>query len=190
MSALRIRGMTVNLTVNNSILLCIDYQERVLRNMCDKEVILRNAVIMIKAAKILGVPIIVTEQYRKGLGDTVPAVGEALQEYTSIDKVYFSCFKSEEFVSQLKRLKRKNLIAMGIESHVCVYQTVLDAVRNGYCAYVLEDAVSSRTELNRRIAIEKMRQEGIFPVSVEMVIFELLQKAGTPQFKELLKIVK
>ena len=152
--------------------------------------IVKNACIMIKAAQILQIPIIVTEQYPKGIGRTAPPIAEALGDFHPIEKVHFSCFKVKEFLSHLQKIDRKNLMIMGIESHVCINQTVQDAIKGNYRAYVLEDTISSRTEMNHRIALQRMRLAGAIPSSAEMVIFELLMKAGTPEFKEILQFVK
>jgi len=182
--------MPSDLTPEDTALLCIDYQERLLPTIFEREEIVKNATIMIRAAKVLGIPIVVTEQYSKGLGKTVKPVADALGDYDAIEKVHFSSFGSEEFTSHLTGAGRTNLLVMGVEAHVCVCQTVLEALRRNFKVYVLEDATSSRTERNRQIAFERMRAAGAYPASTEMVIFELLSKAGTPEFKEILKFVK
>ncbi|MEM4245952.1 MAG: hydrolase [Candidatus Bathyarchaeia archaeon] len=182
--------MPRDIDTQNVIILCIDFQEKLLPYIFDFEKIVKNAIIMIKAAKILQVPIIVTEQYPKGIGRTVKPVADALGEYQPVEKVHFSCFQEEDFTSKLQKLGRENLIIMGIESHVCIYQTTREAINAGYHAYILEDAMSSRVRENHEIAVRRMISEGAIPSSVEMTIFELLKKAGTPEFREILKIVK
>ena len=183
--------MQNTLNKNQCLLLCIDYQERLLPKIHMANEITRNAVIMIRAARVLSIPIIVTEQYPEGLGRTVNDIVEALGEYyRPIEKTSFNNFKSPEFVDKLDSVKPKQLLVMGIESHICVYQTVLEAVRREYRVYLLEDASSSRNPENRRIAFDRMIKEGAIASCVEMAIYELLRVSGTPEFKKIREFVK
>jgi nicotinamidase-related amidase len=176
---------------NNAMLLCIDYQEKLLAKIHESQMITKNAITMIRSAQVLRIPIIVTEQYPKGLGGTVKDIVEALgEEYKPIEKNCFNCFGSSEFASKLKSTNRRRLLVMGIESHVCILQTVLEALKRKYDVYLLEDAISSRTLENRRIAIERMIKEGAVPSSVEMAIYEILKTAEAPEFKRILEFVK
>ncbi|MEM2901224.1 MAG: hydrolase [Candidatus Bathyarchaeia archaeon] len=173
------------------VLLCIDFQERLLQKIHMAEEIVKNAAVMVNSAKTLNVPIIVTEQYPKGLGKTDKRLVEALGNwYKPIEKVYFNCFKSGEFVNELEKHKRRSLLTMGVEAHICVTQTALGALKRNYQVYLLEDATSSRTPENRRIAFDRMVNEGVVPTSVEMVIYEMLEKSGTEEFKKILNFVK
>lgn len=180
----------MGLSPENSVLICIDYQEKLLPKIHLAKEIIKKAVLMVKSAKVLKVPVVVTEQYPKGLGRTVAELREALGDHEPIEKIHFNCFGSERFARELEKLGRENLLTMGIEAHVCVYQTVVEALDRGYQVYLLEDAVSSRSPEDRRIAFERMVQAGAKPSSVEMAIYEMLKAAGTPEFKEILKFVK
>ena len=183
--------MLEQLSKDESVLLCIDYQERLLPKIHMAEEITRNAAIMIRAAQVLNIPIIVTEQYPEGLGKTVHNLVETLGgEYRPIEKNSFDCFKSPEFVKKLKAAKAKKILTMGVEAHVCVCQTVLEALRRKHHVYLLEDATSSRSPENRKIAFDRMAKEGAIPSSVEMAIYEMLKVSGTPEFKKILEHVR
>ncbi len=183
--------MSNELQRNECLLLCIDYQKKLLAKIDKAETITKNAIIMIRAAKVLGIPIIVTEQYPKGLGRTVKDIVEALgREYKPIEKNCFNCFGSPEFTTKLESTGHRCLLVMGIESHVCVIQTVLEALKRKYEVHLLEDTISSRTSENRRIAMDRMVREGAIPSSVEMTIYEILKTSESPEFKRILEFVK
>src|SRR3990172_8392512 len=174
----------------NSALVFIDVQERLFQVISDKEPLLLNLRRLAQAAKVLKWPFLITEQYPKGLGPTLTGLKEEFGGALPIQKVSFSSFGEENFVKELKRLNAKTLVLCGIECHVCVHQTALDALSRGYQVQVVADAVSSRTEENRKVGLDKMRQAGVVITSTETVIFEILKRAGTDEFKEILKIVK
>jgi len=134
----------------------------------------------------------VSTQYAKGLGNTLPEIASLLPESTPVDKVMFSCFGSEVFCSMLKRLPghRTTVLLCGMEAHICVMQTALAALREGYLVHVASDAVSSRAEWNWRIGLERMRAAGAVISSTEMMIYELLRSSGAPAFKEMLPYLK
>jgi nicotinamidase-related amidase len=169
-------------------LLVVDLQEKLLPQIFEKERVLRNAQLLIRTAKILGVPALATTQYVRGLGPVDPETAELLPYEESLDKTTFSCFGHEPFCSALRALPRKRdtLLICGVESHICVMQTVLDALDEGYVVHVPVDAVSSRTELNWKIGIDRMRSAGAILSSTEMMIYELLRASDTPAFKEML----
>ena len=173
-------------------LLVVDIQEKLLPPIWEKERLVRNAQLLIRLAGILKIPALVSTQYMKGLGNTVPEVASLLPDTPSIDKLMFSCFGSDVFCSLLKRLpgQRTTVLLCGMETHICVMQTALGALREGYLVHVASDAVSSRTELNWRIGLDRMRAAGAVIVSTEMVLFELLRSSGAPAFKELLPYLK
>jgi nicotinamidase-related amidase len=173
-------------------LIVVDIQEKLLPPIWEKERLVRNAQLLIRLAGILKIPAIVTTQYNKGLGHTVPEVSSLLPDAPTIDKVMFSCFGSEVFCSLLKRLpgQRTTVLLCGMETHICVMQTALGALREGYLVHVASDAVSSRTELNWRIGLERMRAAGAILSSTEMMIYELLRSSGAPAFRELLPYLK
>jgi hypothetical protein len=171
----------------SSILVMIDFQERLVPAMAEKERLLENAIRLARISRILGLPALVTEQQK--LGATVPELREALGTVDPVSKVEFDAFGSESFTERVKSLKRNTLILAGIEAHICVAQTALHAVPY-YRVHVVADAVSSRALQNREIALRRMEQAGVVLSSTEMVIYELLGKAGTEEFREVLKLVK
>jgi nicotinamidase-related amidase len=173
-------------------LVVIDIQEKLLPPIFQKEQLVRNAQLLIRAADILKIPALVSTQYAKGLGETVPEVASLLAGTAAIDKTLFSCFGSEVFCDVLKRLpgKRNTLLLCGMESHICVTQTALGALREGYLVHVASDAVSSRTEWNWKIGLERMRAAGAVISSTEMMIYELMRSSSSAAFKELLPHLK
>ncbi|MFZ3265317.1 MAG: hydrolase [Terriglobales bacterium] len=173
-------------------LIVVDIQEKLLPPIWEKDRLIRNAQLLIRLAGILKIPALVTTQYNKGLGNTVPEVASLLANTPTVDKMMFSCFGSDVFCSLLKRLpgQRTTVLLCGMETHICVMQTALGALREGYLVHVASDAVSSRTELNWRIGLERMRAAGAILSSTEMMIYELLRSSGAPAFKELLPYLK
>jgi nicotinamidase-related amidase len=172
---------------DDAVLVVIDVQERLLPVMEGKEKLVENMVRLLRFARIIGLPVVVTEQ--QNLGATVPEVRDEVEDFRPIGKIEFDCFKRGEFVARLRELGRRTLVLTGIEAHVCVCQTALHALPD-FNVHVIADAVSSRTADNHRIALERMRQSGVTVSSTEMAIFELLERAGTDEFREALKLVK
>lgn len=193
-------------------LVVIDIQEKLLPPIFEKGHLLRNAQLLIRLANILAIPIVATTQYAKGLGNTVAEIRDLLP-VAPIDKNAFSCFGSDAFCSAMKNLvglhsgthdagvphispvlrdvgKRNTLLLCGMESHICVTQTALGALREGYLVHVASDAVSSRTEWNWKIGLDRMRAAGAVISSTEMMIYELLRESGTEVFKEMLAWLK
>jgi len=173
-------------------LLVIDIQEKLLPPIFEKDRLVRNSQLLIRLAGILKIPTVMSTQYAKGLGKTVPEIASLLPETDPIDKQMFSCFGSDVFCSVLKRLpgSRNTVLLCGMESHICVTQTALGALREGYIVHVASDAVSSRTEWNWHIGLERMRAAGAVISSTEMIMYELLRSSGAPAFKELLPYLK
>ena len=169
-------------------LVVIDIQEKLLPPIFQKEQLVRNAQLLIRAASILKIPALVSTQYAKGLGGTVPDIASLLAGTEAVDKTLFSCFGSEAFCGVLKRLpgQRNTLLLCGMESHICVTQTALGALRQGYLVHVASDAVSSRTEWNWKIGLERMQAAGAVISSTEMMIYELMRSSSSAAFKELL----
>jgi nicotinamidase-related amidase len=180
------------LEVEQCALLVVDMQEKLLPPIWEKERLVRNVQLLIRLAGILKIPALVTTQYAKGLGNTLPGIASLLPDTPPIDKQIFSCFGSEVFCSLLKRLpgKRTTVLLCGMEAHICVMQTALGALREGYLVHVASDAVSSRTELNWRIGLDRMRAAGAILSSAEMMTYELLRSSGAPAFRELLPYLK
>jgi len=173
-------------------LVIIDIQEKLLPPIFQKEQLVRNSQLLIRAAGILKIPILASTQYAKGLGATVPEIASLLTGTEPVDKTLFSCFGSEAFCSVLKRLpgQRTTLLLCGMESHICVTQTALGALREGYLVHVASDAVSSRTEWNWKIGLDRMRAAGAIISSTEMMIYELMRSSSSAAFKELLPHLK
>jgi nicotinamidase-related amidase len=173
-------------------LVVIDIQEKLLAPIFQKEQLVRNSQLLIRAGGILKIPTLVSTQYAKGLGGIVPEIASLLPGTDAIDKTMFSCFGSDVFCSLLKRLpgSRNTLLLCGMESHICVTQTALAALREGYLVHVASDAVSSRTEWNWKIGLERMRAAGAVISSTEMMIYELMRSSSSAAFKELLPHLK
>jgi nicotinamidase-related amidase len=173
-------------------LVVIDIQEKLLPPVFQKEQLVRNAQLLIRAAGILKIPALVSTQYAKGLGGTVPEVASLLPGVEAVDKTLFSCFGSDVFCTLLKRMpgQRNTLLLCGMESHICVTQTALAALREGYLVHVASDAVSSRTEWNWKIGLDRMRAAGAVISSTEMMIYELMRSSSSAAFKELLPHLK
>jgi nicotinamidase-related amidase len=174
-------------------LIVVDIQEKLLPPIFQKEELVCNAKLLIRAAAALKIPTIMSTQYAKGLGKTVPEIASLLPESEAIDKDQFSCFGSDVFSSLLKRLhgsQRNTLLLCGMESHICVAQTALAALRDGYLVHVASDAVSSRTEWNWKIGLDRMRAAGAVISSTEMIIYELMRSSSSPAFKEMLPHLK
>ena len=174
----------------HSMLLVIDVQGKLADLAWRAEAIQKNIRILIEGMKVLGVPVLATEQYPKGLGSTVPAIAELLGDAPVIEKNSFSCCGEFAFEKKMLEMHKTEIIVCGIETHVCVYQTVRDLLGLGYNVHLVTDAVSSRTEENWRLGVNVCTAHGAKQTSTEMVLFELLQFSGTEQFKAISKLVK
>jgi nicotinamidase-related amidase len=172
---------------DESLLVIIDMQERLLPAMAHRETITENANRLLAFSDIIGLPVVVTEQEK--LGATAFDLSHRKQTVRAISKVAFNCFLSDEFADAIHRSGRKTLILTGLEAHICVAQTALYAVPQ-FKVHVVRDAISSRTVDNRDTAVERMRASGVTITSTEMVIYELLKRAGTDEFKATLALVK
>jgi nicotinamidase-related amidase len=173
-------------------LIVVDVQSKLLPPIWEKERLVRNSQLLIRLAGVLKIPSLVSTQYAKGLGNTIPEITSLLPDTMPIDKTMFSCFGSDVFCSMLKRLpgQRTTVLLCGMETHICVMQTALAALRDGYMVHVASDAVSSRTEWNWRVGLDRMRTAGAVISSAEMMTYELLRSSGSPAFKELLPYLK
>jgi nicotinamidase-related amidase len=175
---------------SGSALLLVDIQERLLPAISGKEQLLQNALRLAQSAALLHLPVFVTEQYPKGLGPTVPDLARAVAGFRPIEKLSFSAWEAPGLPEALRAKAISEIVLCGIEAHVCVAQTCLDLLDAGSRAFVVADAVSSRTEENRRIGLERMRAAGAILVSTEMILFELLERAGTQEFKQVQRLIK
>jgi len=178
------------ITKEAAALVVIDVQEKLFAHMAEKEKLTENLTKLIQFARIIKIPIVLTEQYPKGLGPTIPQIKALAPNLQPIEKLEFSCFGSQKFRETFATTQVKTLILSGIEAHICVAQTAIEGLENGFRTCVVEDATSSRNPEDKATAIQRMRQNGVTVVSTEMLIYELLKKAGTPEFRETLKLVK
>lgn len=185
--------MNLFATPDDSVLVVVDVQERLLAAMRpeDQATVARNVPILIRAAWVVGVPVIVTEQYPRGLGATVETVREAIPAGAPvIEKLEFSCARSSAFSAALEATGRRTVVLCGMETHVCVLQTTYDLRAQGYSVHVAADAVSSRTPDNRQIGLDLARQMGAVITSTETVTFQWVGRAGTDEFKAISRLVK
>jgi nicotinamidase-related amidase len=181
---------SLRITRSKSGLVVVDIQERLLPAIFENERLVQTTVRLIKGVTILGLPIFTTEQYRKGLGLTSPEVAAAIAGFAPIEKVTFSACGANGLVAALKARKISDVILCGMEAHVCILQTCLDMLEKGFRVFAAADAISPRTQGNYKLGLERMRDAGGVIVSTEMVLFELLEKAGTAEFKKILALVK
>ena len=180
----------MKLRAEDTAALFIDFQERLVPAIHDNEAIVEKTVILAKGLQEFGVPVAVTQQYTKGLGDTVPAVKEAFADFNYIEKTSFSCCECEEFASWAKALGKKNIIVCGVEAHICVLQTVLDLMEAGLNVFVPADFIGSRKLYDKEMGIKRLEKEGAYLTTCEAVLFELTGGAKSPHFKVISKLVK
>lgn len=170
--------------------LVIDIQERLYPHIHEHEAIARNTGILVEGLKVLGIPVLVTQQYTKGLGPTIPELLDLIEGFPLIEKTAFSCCDEPGFINALADTHKQFLLIAGIESHVCVLQTVIDLLDRGYQPVLLEDCVSSRKPTDKNTSVHRMRKEGAIVTSYESILFELCRYAGTDEFRSISKLVK
>ena len=170
--------------------LIIDIQERLLPHMTEPEQLLQRNGILVQGLQTLEVPILVTEQYTKGLGFTVEPIKNLFEVFQSQEKIAFSCVDDESIARKLQSSLKKFVIIGGIEAHVCVMQTAMDLLTKGFVPVIVDDCISSRKEMDKRIALKRMERSGAIIVSSESILFELTRFAGTGTFKSISKLVK
>ncbi|TDJ54246.1 MAG: hydrolase [Ignavibacteria bacterium] len=178
------------LTTDKTALLIIDIQERIIRVINEYETVVENTIKLIKGFKALGIPIYYTEQYPKGLGPTVESIQNELEGNDAIQKLSFSCSGAGDLFNELIKNGISQVVVCGVESHVCVQQTVLDLIANDFQVNLAADAVSSRRVKDYEISLSRMRQHGADVTTTEAILFELLNVCGTDVFKQISKIVK
>ena len=178
------------LSRTNAVLIIIDIQGNLAQAMYDKENLFANNVKLIQGFKAFNLPIIFTEQIPQKLGKTLPLISQELNGIMPITKETFSCCNDRNFKEQLEGLSRRQIVLTGIECHICVYQTALDLMSNGYIVHLVTDAVSSRTSENRQVGIDAIKSAGAHLTSTEMVLFELLRTAADSKARDIFKIVK
>lgn len=175
-----------------TVLVVIDMQEPFLRVIHERERVVGGVRLLTQAAKILRVPVLTTLQYSERMGQIVPEIAEVLPEglQPACDKMCFSCGRSEDFLDALALADRRQVLLCGVETHICVLQTALDLMHEGYHVHVAADAVSSRSLERHKLGMERMRDSGVIPCAAEGAVFELLADASIPEFKLIHPLVK
>jgi len=176
----------MRIELQNTTAIVVDYQERLLPVIAENEKLIQNSEILIRGLRTLGVPLCVTQQYTKGLGMTAPEIQEAVGNKDYLEKISFSSYDAVAEVIQGK----KHVVLCGIETHICVLQTVIDLAAHGYVPVLVTDCVSSRKPEDKKAGIKRAMQEGAIVTTYEAILFELLKEAGTPVSKEIQKLVK
>ncbi len=174
----------------NTSLLVIDMQERLVPVMAEKELLVNNCITLIKGIKTLEMPLLYTQQYSKGLGETIPSVSALFEGIPVIEKSSFSCCDEDMFLSGFKALERNVVIICGIETHVCVMQTAVDMLDNGFLPVIVENCTTSRNLNDKAIAIRRLMQEGAIITTYESILFELCRYSGSAEFKAISALVK
>ncbi len=179
------------LNTDTSVFLFIDIQEKLIKAQLEPEKIIKNTSILAKTANILEVPVIISEQYPKGLGSTLPSIMDNLPTHREyFEKSTFSCAQNEKFKEILKKTNKKQIIICGMETHICVHQTVTDLIDSGYEVHIVKDAISSRKQAEYDLGIERMCLCGAIPTSTEMVLFELLKASTHEKFRDIQALIK
>lgn len=166
--------------------LVIDYQEKLVPVIWEKQQLIQNSGVLLEGLKVLGIPMYITQQYTKGLGTTVSEITKAAGTESYIEKISFSAYENVKHLLEGK----KYIIICGVESHICVLQTVIDLCAAGYVPVVVTDCVSSRKENDKKIALKRMQDEGAVVTTYESVLFELLREAGTEKSKKIQRLIK
>jgi len=180
----------MRISKDNTAAIIIDIQERLFPHIYNKKELEKNVGILIKGLELLKIPMLVTEQYSKGLGATIPSIRETLNSFLPIEKISFSCCDESRFIRKLNMLNKKYVILAGIEAHVCVLQTAIDLIEKGYLPILVEDCVSSRKENDKTIAVNRIRHEGAIITTYESLLLELCRVAGTESFKKISSLIK
>jgi nicotinamidase-related amidase len=171
--------------------LVIDFQEKLMPVINHAEDVLHNSEILIRGLKILGVPLLATQQYTEGLGMTVNVIREVMgEDFTDYEKTTFSCADDAKIMTVIERMNRKNIIVCGVEAHICVLQTVIDLIEIGYNVILVTDCIGSRKEKDYEAAISRAVKEGAIPTTCEAILFELTRISQTSVFKEILNLIK
>ena len=178
------------LNKDDVVIVIVDIQERLAVAMDERQKVIANCLHLIEAAKLLGIPVLLTEQYPKGLGPTVSEIREAVPSYRPIEKIMFSCCREPRFMEALSAAGNKKVILAGMETHVCVLQTCIGLLKEGYAVHIAGDSVCSRSKENFNFGSAFMRDAGAVITCTETVLFQLLEKAGTEEFRTISKRIK
>jgi nicotinamidase-related amidase len=179
-----------SLDKEDAVLLIVDIQEKLAVVMKERDKVVRNCLHLIELAKMISLPVVVTEQYPRGLGRTVAEIQSAVPDYKPIEKTAFNCCGEPAFLAEIRKLNRKKVIVTGMETHICVLQTTTGLLQDGFITHVVRDAVCSRTKENWNTGIEFMRDAGAVITGTETALFQLLKVAGTEEFKKISARIK
>ena len=174
----------------DSVLVVVDIQERLAAVMSERQKVIGNSLHLIEAARVLHFPVLLTEQYPKGLGTTVPEIREALPFYRPVEKMTFDCCGQPTFLEELKEHNKSNVVLTGMETHICVLQTCIGLLHGGFDVHLVRDAVCSRSRENWKTGVEFMRDAGAVITCTETVLFQVLERAGTEEFKKISQRIK
>ncbi len=180
----------MRITKENTTALFIDFQERLFPAMNEKETLLQNTKMLLRGLNLLGITTAFSQQYTKGLGETLEELRELVPGFIAIEKTDFSCFGAEEYITFLKQYQSKAVILCGIEAHVCVLQTAVDLKEAGFNPIVITDCITSRTVVSKESAINRFRFENIMTATCESILFELTRSAKAEEFKAISNLVK
>lgn len=180
----------MRINVEDTVFCLVDVQDRLYPFMTNKDEVEKNLVTLISGLKLHKVPFIVNEQYKKGIGETIPSVRELVEEYPHFEKLTFSCCKNEPTLEAIKATNKKVVIVAGIETHVCVLQTCIDLLEEGLQPVLVTDCCTSRKQNDTDVAIQRLIQAGVIPTTYESLLFELTVNSKHPKFKEISKLVK
>ena len=180
----------MRLDVNETMALVVDFQEKLMPAMYNRDGVVQNSYKLIKGLDILEVPTVYTQQYTKGLGMTIPELILGDNEFEYFEKMKFSCYSDKNISDYVDSLNKNNVIICGVEAHICVLQTALDLKKAGYNVILMADCIDSRKEYDKKIAIKRAIQEGILVSTYESVLFDLLDGADSPKFKEISRLIK
>ena len=176
-------------TTYDTTIICIDTQEKLVNMLTYGDKIASNSAKLMKTASILDIDTIITEQYPKGLGSTIDDI-KSIKNFKTIEKTTFSALQTEEFYEEFKKLKNRNVLIFGIETHICVLQSVIDLLKIGCNVFVVEDCSASRDENNHKTALELMKQYGAKIITLEIALFNFLKSSKHPNFKEIQQLIK
>ena len=180
----------MKLRAEDTAALFIDFQERLVPAIADHEAIVKQAAILAQGLQELQVPIAFSQQYTKGLGETVPALREVVADFRYLEKTSFSCCDCAEIAAWIQSIGKKTILVCGVEAHICVMQTVIDLLEAGVQVFVVADCIGSRKPYDKEIGIKRMEKEGAYMTTCEGALFELTGGAKTPHFKTISKLVK
>lgn len=180
----------MRLFTQDALVMAVDIQERLMPAIYKADKMIARSAILLQGMQALGVPVVVTRQYPKGLGDTVPEIIAVTQDVQPLDKITFSCYDDAAIQEAITATGKRTIILCGAEAHICLLQTAIDLQSAGYQAVIVQDAVSSRNKSDKKVALRRATQEGIIVTTTESILFELCRAAGTDAFKTISRLIK